>query len=142
MRFWSSQTLADDGADLIDVGCEPEVPGPAWRMSFVRCAMPGIEFRSIVSIRVRLSAAVRAGAELVLSVNSSNREAARDWGCEVVVVPDDPRSLAGLDETIECLAQILAFRCESTLCWNRLASALPRVSGDTCRYASVIRMQK
>ena len=48
--------------------------------------------------------AVRAGAELVLSVNSSNREAARDWGCEVVVVPDDPRSLAGLDETIEHLA--------------------------------------
>jgi dihydropteroate synthase len=47
---------------------------------------------------------VRAGAELVLSVNSSNREAARDWGCEVVVVPDDPRSLAGLDETIESLA--------------------------------------
>ena len=48
--------------------------------------------------------AVGAGAELVLSVNSSNREAARDWGCEVVVVPDDPRSLAGLDETIDDLA--------------------------------------
>src|SRR6185436_18564476 len=29
----------------------------------------------------------------------------RDWGCEVVVVPDDPRSLAGLDETIETLAE-------------------------------------
>jgi hypothetical protein len=27
-----------------------------------------------------------------------------DWGCEVVVVPDDPRSLAGLDETVEYLA--------------------------------------
>jgi dihydropteroate synthase-like protein len=48
--------------------------------------------------------AVRAGAELVLSVNSSNRVAAPDWGCEVVVVPDDPRTLAGLDETVEQLA--------------------------------------
>ena len=48
--------------------------------------------------------AVRAGAELVLSVNSSNRDAARDWGCEVVVVPDDPRTLAGLDETVDQLA--------------------------------------
>ena len=47
---------------------------------------------------------MNAGAELVLSVNSSNRSAASDWGCEVVVVPDDPRTLAGLDETIEELA--------------------------------------
>ena len=39
-----------------------------------------------------------------LSVNSSNREHAADWGCEVVVVPDDLRSLAGLDETVEYLA--------------------------------------
>ena len=45
-----------------------------------------------------------AGAELVLSVNSDNREAAVDWGCEVVVVPDDPATLDGLDETIEFLA--------------------------------------
>jgi dihydropteroate synthase len=47
---------------------------------------------------------VKAGAELVLSVNSSNREAAADWGCEVVVIPDDPATLAGLDETIDFLA--------------------------------------
>ena len=33
--------------------------------------------------------AVQAGAELVLSVNSTNREAAKDWGCEVVAIPDD-----------------------------------------------------
>ena len=52
-----------------------------------------------------IEAAVRAGAELVLSVNSANRAAAVDWGCEVVVVPDDPATLAGLDETIEFLAQ-------------------------------------
>ncbi len=47
--------------------------------------------------------AVRAGAELVLSVNSSNCNHAVDWGCEVVVVPDVPETLAGLDETIETL---------------------------------------
>jgi dihydropteroate synthase-like protein len=48
--------------------------------------------------------AVGAGAELVLSVNSGNRKAALDWDCEVVVVPDDPRTLAGLDETVDELA--------------------------------------
>ena len=45
-----------------------------------------------------------AGAELVLSVNSGNRDAAADWGCEVVAVPDVPATLAGLDETVEQLA--------------------------------------
>jgi dihydropteroate synthase len=49
--------------------------------------------------------AVAAGAELVLSVNSHNRKAAPDWGCEVVVIPDDPATLAGFDETIDFLAR-------------------------------------
>jgi dihydropteroate synthase-like protein len=51
-----------------------------------------------------IAPAVTAGAELVLSVNSTNRAAAPDWGCEVVAVPDDPRTLEGLDETVEQLA--------------------------------------
>ena len=47
---------------------------------------------------------MRAGAELVLSVNRENRESARDWGCEVVAIPDSPRDLSSLDETVEYLA--------------------------------------
>ena len=99
-----AKMLADDGADLIDVGCEPE--GPWVGVADVVRALRDCGHRvSIDSLDPReIRPAVRAGAELVLSVNSSNREAARDWGCEVVVVPDDPRSLAGLDETIEALA--------------------------------------
>jgi dihydropteroate synthase-like protein len=99
-----AKQLADDGADLIDVGCEPE--GPWARVADVVRALRDAGHRvSVDSLDPReIEPAVRAGAELVLSVNSSNREAARDWGCEVVVVPDDPRSLAGLDQTIEYLA--------------------------------------
>jgi dihydropteroate synthase-like protein len=48
--------------------------------------------------------AVRAGAELVLSVNKTNRSHAAEWGCEVVVVPDVPGTLVGLEETIAQLA--------------------------------------
>jgi dihydropteroate synthase-like protein len=60
---------------------------------------------SVDSLEPReIAAAVRAGAELVLSVNSGNREAAVDWGCEVVVIPDDPRESRGLDETVHYLA--------------------------------------
>lgn len=96
--------LAADGADVIDVGCEP---GEAWSGVFdnVRALREDGRRVSIDSLNVReIADATRAGAELVLSVNSSNRHAAADWGCEVVAIPDDPRTLAGLDETIELLA--------------------------------------
>jgi dihydropteroate synthase-like protein len=100
----AAKRLADDGADIIDVGCDPDGPWPdvANVVSALRTAGHRV---SIDSLDPReIEPAVRAGAELVLSVNSSNREAALDWGCEVIVVPDDPRSLAGLDDTIEWLA--------------------------------------
>jgi phage baseplate assembly protein W len=44
--------------------------------------------------------AVKAGAELVLSVNAGNRDMAPDWGCEVVVLPDDSAHLAGPEEHV------------------------------------------
>src|SRR5439155_8634787 len=43
------------------------------------------------------------GAELVLSVNGSNVEHARGWGCEVVVLPDDLATLGGLARTVALL---------------------------------------
>jgi dihydropteroate synthase-like protein len=99
-----AKQLIDDGADLIDVGCEPEGPwtGVADVVRALRDAGHRVSVDSLD--RSEIEPAVRAGAELVLSVNSSNCEAAGDWGCEVVVVPDDPRSLAGLDDTVETLA--------------------------------------
>jgi dihydropteroate synthase len=100
----TSKRLAADGADVIDVGCEPDGP---WSgvAEVVRSLRDDGHRVSIDSLDPReIAPAVRAGAELVLSVNSSNRDAARDWGCEVIAVPDDPRTLAGLDETIDHLA--------------------------------------
>jgi dihydropteroate synthase-like protein len=85
-----AKQLAADGADVIDVGCDPGNPwsGVGETVRALRDAGHRI---SIDSVNPReIEPAVRAGAELVLSVNASNREAARDWGCEVVVVPDVP----------------------------------------------------
>jgi dihydropteroate synthase-like protein len=63
-----------------------------------------------------VEAAVAAGAELILSVNSSNRQAALSWGCEVVAVPDVPSTLEGLDETIAVLREGKAhFRIDPVL---------------------------
>ena len=96
--------LSAAGADLIDLGCNP---GGTWpRVGEAVAALRGEGHRvSIDSMNPReIAAAVSAGAELVLSVDSGNRQAAPDWGAEVVVIPDDPQTLDGLDESIEFLA--------------------------------------
>ena len=86
------------------MGCDPGDPWPGVGPT-VRALIDAGHRVSIDSMNpLEIAAAVRAGAELVLSVNSGNREAAKDWGCPVVAVPDVPATLAGLDETVELLA--------------------------------------
>lgn len=96
--------LKADGADYIDIGCDP---GGEWN-GVGDCVKRLVEAGFQVSIDslnpVEISAAVEAGASLVLSVNSSNRDAAVDWGVPVVVIPDNFATLGGLDDTIEFLA--------------------------------------
>lgn len=105
--------LRRDGADLIDVGC---APGEPWRdVGDAVAALVDDGHRvSIDSLNpAEIAPAVKAGAELVLSVNGSNRRAACDWGCEVVVIPDEISTLGGLDETIELLqANDIPFRID------------------------------
>ena len=108
--------LRADGADLIDVGCDP---GDAWNGvgDVVKALVEAGHRVSIDSMNpVEIAAAVHAGASLVLSVNSSNRAAAPDWNCEVVAVPDVPATLDGLDDTIEHLAaHQVALRIDAVL---------------------------
>jgi dihydropteroate synthase-like protein len=98
-----ARQLANDGADLIDLGCEP---GNLWAgvAECVRALRDDGHRVSIDSFEVaEIEAATGAGAELVLSVNQTNRHAAADWGCEVVAIPDDLATLGGLDATLEML---------------------------------------
>lgn len=99
----AARAYRDSGADIIDLGCDP---GDEWALAEETVkALRGEGFRvSIDSFNPReVEAAVRAGAELVLSVNSGNCKHARSWGCEVVAVPDVPATLEGLDRTIATL---------------------------------------
>ena len=100
----TAKQLASDGSDIIDVGCDP---GSTWH-GVTDCvkALRAEGLRvSIDSLNpTEITAAVDAGAELVLSVNSSNRNAAVDWDATVIAIPDDPATLGGLDDTIEFLA--------------------------------------
>jgi dihydropteroate synthase-like protein len=111
-----ARAYRDAGADVIDVGCDP---GSAW-------AGVGDAVRALRDEGMRVSidsfdpaeveAAVRAGAELVLSVNGTNVERARDWGAEVVALPDVPATLEGLDATVERLAACgVPFRIDPVL---------------------------
>jgi dihydropteroate synthase-like protein len=100
-----ARRYAADGADIIDLGCDS---GATW--SGVGDAVKALRDAglrvSIDSMNVaEIAAAAKAGAELVLSVNVTNRAAAADWGVEVVAVPDSPADLAGLEATIELLTK-------------------------------------
>jgi dihydropteroate synthase-like protein len=92
-----------DGADVIDLGCDP---GETWTsVGETVAALSAEGFRvSIDSFNTaEIAPAARAGAELVLSVNGNNVEVAADWGIEVVAIPDDPATMAGLDSTLDTL---------------------------------------
>jgi dihydropteroate synthase len=97
--------FAAEGADLIDLGCDPGVswPGVGDAVAALRDSGRRVSIDSFDPIEV--GRAVAAGAELVLSVNATNRAHATDWGVEVVALPDRPGSLDGLDATVEFLDQ-------------------------------------
>ncbi|MEM0925933.1 MAG: DUF6513 domain-containing protein, partial [Planctomycetota bacterium] len=95
--------LAADGADRIDLGCDP-----AQRFHAI-----GDYTSALVERGHRISIdtfdaweakrACQSGATLVLSVNQSNCELAPEWNCEVVVIPDSPTDLESMERTIAYL---------------------------------------
>ena len=93
-----------DGADIIDLGCDP---GDTW-------AGAGDAVRRLKEAGFRVSidsfneqeveAGIAAGAELVLSINSTNVDASLRWPeVEVVAIPDVPSDLNSLERTIDTL---------------------------------------
>lgn len=92
--------LAAAGADVIDVGCEP---GGGWggvadAVACLRDAGLRVSLDSLDPTEIR--AGVAAGAELVLSLNSSNRFLAEELDVEWVVIPDEPQRLETMEETL------------------------------------------
>ncbi|HBE67648.1 MAG TPA: dihydropteroate synthase, partial [Planctomycetaceae bacterium] len=98
-----AQALAAQGANVIDLGCSP---GHRWNGigdAVKRLCDEGLRV-SVDSFDVNeVASACRSGAELVLSVNSSNRQQASDWDTEVVVIPDTPDDFRSFEETINVL---------------------------------------
>lgn len=99
----TAKVLKKSGADIIDIGCDPNS----------RWTKVGDAVRALRDVGLRVSIdsfdswevknACKAGAELVLSVNSSNIEASIEWGGEVVLIPDRVGTLEGLEANMEIL---------------------------------------
>jgi dihydropteroate synthase-like protein len=94
------------GADVIDIGCTPGLAFPALDEVVRTLVAAGMRV-SIDTFDVdEIHTATTAGAELVLSVNGSNLEVARDLaGARVVVVPELGGGLDTLDASVEQLEQ-------------------------------------
>lgn len=102
----------NSGADIIDLGC---VPGESWsRAGEVTRLLRNEGYRiSIDSFeQAEVEAAVSAGAELVLSCNSSNLSWAKSLPAELVVIPDDPHDLSTMRQTV---SDLLAANCRIRL---------------------------
>lgn len=96
----------DSGADIIDIGCTPGLPFPGLGDTIrdLRAAGMRVSVDSFDHDEIR--SAVEAGAEMVLSVNRSNLEAARELagtGARVVVIPDFGEGIETLEPSIESL---------------------------------------
>ncbi len=99
----AAEHYRSEGADVIDLGCDP---GAFWNevgptVNELKRRGFRVSIDSFEPLEIREAAA--SGAELVLSVNASNRAEAGSWGIEVVAIPDQPGSWDGLDETIRIL---------------------------------------
>jgi dihydropteroate synthase-like protein len=91
------------GADVIDLGC---IPGESWPRAgeVTRLLRREGQRVSIDSFdRAEVEAAVDAGAELVLSCNSTNANWAAGVDAEFVAIPDEPHDLSSLERTIGVL---------------------------------------
>ncbi len=105
-----------EGADVIDLGCDPATRWNAVGDAVAALRDAGLRV-SIDSFHAdEVADATASGAELVLSVDATNRESSVDWGVEVVAIPDRPGTLDGLDETVEFLsARGVRFRIDPIL---------------------------
>jgi dihydropteroate synthase len=102
----AAESFRAGGADVIDIGCTPGLEFAALPAVVRELTDAGMRVSVDTFDAAEIHAAVTAGAELVLSVNSSNLDVARDLagsGARVVVVPDLGASLDTLDPSIEQL---------------------------------------
>ncbi len=100
-----ADAMRRDGADVIDLGCDPDARWEQVGQCVTELRQSGHRVSIDSFDPEEVADATACGAELVLSVNQQNREQAVDWGVEVVVVPDDPGAMDSFHDTVQFLAK-------------------------------------
>ncbi|HYL56195.1 MAG TPA: DUF6513 domain-containing protein [Gemmatimonadales bacterium] len=98
----------DGGADVIDIGCTPGRAFPALGDVVRELTTAGMRVSIDSFDPQEVRTAVQAGAELVLSVNGSNLDVARDLAgtpARVVVIPDFGQGLDTLEPSVASLGR-------------------------------------
>jgi dihydropteroate synthase-like protein len=98
-----AREFAASGAEIIDVGCTKGTPFEALAdvVSALRAEGHRVSIDTFEAGEIKT--AVAAGAEMVLSVNGSNLEMARELEATVVVIPDFGAGLESLYRNVDAL---------------------------------------
>ena len=102
----AAEYFRTSGADIIDIGCTPGLAFPDLRPVVRELVEAGMRVSVDTFDASEIRTAVDAGAELVLSVNSSNIGVAREiagGGARVVVVPDPGEALDTIEPSLRTL---------------------------------------
>jgi dihydropteroate synthase-like protein len=94
------------GADVIDLGCTPGVPFPTLAQLVTELRQAGMRVSIDSFEREEIRTAVEAGAEYVLSINGSNRDAIEDLkgtSARAIAIPDFGAGLETLELTLQAL---------------------------------------
>jgi dihydropteroate synthase len=102
----AAEYFRGSGADVIDIGCTPGLAFPALGEVVRELVSAGMRVSVDTFDAAEIRTAVAAGAELVLSVNHSNIDVARDLagsGARVVVLPDLGGAIDTIGPSVETL---------------------------------------
>jgi dihydropteroate synthase-like protein len=100
----AAEYYRSSGADVIDIGCTPGLSYPELGSVVRELVESGFRVSIDTFDATEIRTAVSAGAELVLSVNSSNIDVVADLAdtrAQVVIVPDLGTSVATIDPTLD-----------------------------------------
>jgi len=99
----------DSGADYIDIGCTPGRAFPTLGPVVRELVAAGIKVSIDTFNSDEIRTAVDSGATLVLSINGSNLDVARELagrGVRVIALPDFGASLETIEPTLELLTEL------------------------------------
>jgi len=99
-----AREFVSSGADVIDVGCTKGLPFPALAEVVSALRSEGLRVSIDTFDEGEVRSAVGAGAEMVLSVNASNLDLAREVDATFVAIPDFGGPLESLYRTLDVLA--------------------------------------